>query len=137
MLAAVEPKYTALAPPRFSPVIVTVSPPELIPEDGLSDSTVGRSAKETWKPSELPDSLAAYRAAQYSTPARRPARCTESGWKALSSKPSGVGAPSSAGVPRAPSLEHHSEATGAYSTWYSVASPAGFTSALSVLSAAS
>ena len=33
--------------------------------------------------------------------------------------------PSWAGVPRAPSLEHHSEAIGAYRTRYSVASPAG------------
>ena len=136
MLAWAEPKRTALAPPRFSPVMVTVSPPATRPEGGVSDSTVGCSANDTWKPAEPPDAFDAYRAAQYSAPATRPARCTETGWEALSEKPSGVGAPSWAGVPREPSLEHHSEAIGEYRTRYSVASPAGSTSACSVLSAA-
>jgi len=40
-VAAIAPKYTALVPARFVPVIVTDVPPAAGPDDGLMPATVG------------------------------------------------------------------------------------------------
>ena len=98
-------------------MIRTVVPPEAVPEAGETESTVGRSVNGTWKPWELPDSSTAQIVAQYSPPETSPLRRTETGWNESSENPSGVGAPSRAGVPWNPKLVHHSEAIGAYRTW--------------------
>src|SRR6202165_1452048 len=48
VVAAVEPKLTAVAPVRLVPVMVTLVPPAVEPVLGLTPDTVGAAAKLNW-----------------------------------------------------------------------------------------
>jgi hypothetical protein len=53
--AAVPPKWTAVAPVRFVPVIVTVVPPDAGPEVGLIELTVGAGMYVNWSDDDVLD----------------------------------------------------------------------------------
>ena len=44
MMAVAVPNFTAVAPVRFLPVIVTWVPPAVVPDEGLIELTVGAGA---------------------------------------------------------------------------------------------
>src|SRR5579863_756567 len=53
VVAAVPPKFTALAPDRLVPVMMTVVPPAVGPLVGLSEDTVGAATNVNWSPLEV------------------------------------------------------------------------------------
>ena len=54
LVAAVVPKSTALAPPRFVPTTSTVSPPAVEPTDASTAVTLGSASAETAMAPETP-----------------------------------------------------------------------------------
>jgi hypothetical protein len=53
LVAGKPPKLTSVAPSKFAPVMVTVVPPEVGPEAGLTDVTIGEPAWTIAAPVEV------------------------------------------------------------------------------------